>query len=305
MNIAIMGTGGLGGYIGGRLVQSGQDVSFIARGAQLAAIQQQGLHVKTVQDDFHIHPAKATEHPSEVGPVDLIILSVKAYDTDEAVETMRPMVGSQTSIIPVLNGIEHIQILSDKLGQEHVLGGRTYTTAHLTSPGVIERQGTHGVLEFGELSGGPTPRTEALQKVLNIDGLKGTVVPDITRSMWEKFATMCGVSMFSVIRGDAELLRSTPETLEVTWQAASEAITVAQAKGIDLDLSLLDTFKEMVTHAPSDTKPSMLVDLEHGKRIEIEALNGTLSRLGKEVGVPTPVNDFIYACLKPYVKGKQ
>ena len=299
-----MGTGGLGGYIGGRLAQSGQDVSFIARGAQLQTIQQYGLHVKTVQDEFHVHPAQATNHPSEVGPVDLIILIVKAYDVVEAIESMRPMIGPQTSIIPVLNGIEHIQILGDKVRKEHVLGGRTYTTAHLVSPGVVERQGTHGELEFGELVGDATARTEALQEVLGIEGLKGTVVPDITKNMWEKFAIMCGVAMFSVIRGDAELLRSTPEALEVTWQAASEGIAVAQAKGIALEPSLVDALKGMVTNAPPDTKPSMLVDLEKGKRIEVEALNGSLSRLGKEVGVPTPVNDFIYAALKPYVHGR-
>jgi 2-dehydropantoate 2-reductase len=303
MKIAIMGTGGLGGYIGGRLAHAGNEVSLIARGPQLEAIRQNGLQVKHAQGEFHIQPAQATDNPAEVGPVELILLSVKTYDLVPAVEAMRPMVGPQTAIIPVLNGIEHIEILSDMLGAEHVLGGQTSMTAHIVAPGVVERIGEHGVFEFGEMAGDLSSRVEAIEQVLGIEGLNGKAVSNIAESMWQKFAGICGVGVFSVVRGNAEILQRTPETLELIWQAILEGIAVAQAKDIPLDSSLLDWAKEVMNSLPPHFKPSMLVDLERDRRIEVEALNGAMSRLGKAVGVPTPVNDFIYACLKPYANG--
>jgi 2-dehydropantoate 2-reductase len=300
-----MGSGGLGGYIGGCLAHAGNNVYFIARRVQLEAIRQNGLQVKSTYGDFHVQPAQATDNTAEIGPVDLILLSVKSYDATPAIEAMRPMVGAQTVILPVLNGIEHVEALRDRLGAEHVLGGQTNMTAHIVAPGIVERIGSHGSFEFGEVAGDLSPRTEAIEQVLRIEGLNGKLVPNIMTNMWAKFATICGAGVFSVVRGNAEILRRAPETLELIWQATAEGVAVAQAKGIPLDSSVVEMIKRMINGAPPHLKPSMLVDLERGRRIEIEALNGAMSRMGKEVGVPTPVNDFIYACLKPYAIGEQ
>lgn len=181
----------------------------------------------------------------------------------------------------------------------------TIITAHIVEPGVVERMGDHGVLEFGEMQGELSTRCREIQETLNIDGIKGTLIPNIEERMWWKFAGVCGAGVFSVVKGRKEVVWRSPEAVDLIWQAMSETVEVAQAKGIPLDFSLIDDAKEIFEGAPPHIKPSMLVDLESGRRIEVEALNGVLSRIGREVGVPTPVNDFIYACLKPYVSGEQ
>lgn len=303
MKIAIMGSGGLGGYLGGCLAQAGQDVTLIARGRQLEAIRHNGLRVRSHLGEFQVKPVQATDHPAEVGPVDLILFCVKTYDLLPAAEQIKPMVGPQTAIIPVLNGIDHLESLSQIAGEEHVLGGLSSMTAHVVEPGVVERVGKHGNLEFGELQGGISARCAAIEQVLAIEGIQGKAVPNIMASMWQKFAAICGMGIFSVVRGDAATLRRAPETFNLVLAAIREGMDVATARGVYLDSALLNYVKTFLEGLPGSFKPSMLVDLEHGRRLEVEALNGTLARLGREVGVPTPVNDFIYACLKPYANG--
>lgn len=303
MKIAIMGAGGLGGYFGGLLAQAGHDVSFIARGAQLQAMQQTGLQVKRAQAEFRLQPVQATDAPADVGPVELLLFCVKAYDALIAAQMMEPMVGEGTSIVPILNGIEHMDILTDLYGAKHVLGGQTSMTAHVLAPGSVERVGTHGTFDFGEIGGGSTTRTEALAEVLGIDGINAKAVPNIMHSMWQKFAMICGVNLFAVIRGDAETMRRAPETFAMILQGIREGVAVAQAKGIPLDESALEFAQGVLNGLPPHFKPSLLVSLDRGQRIEVEALNGAMSRMGKEVGVPTPINDCIYTCLKPYVNG--
>ena len=303
MKIAIMGSGGLGGYLGGSLAQAGQEVTFIARGQQLEALRHKGLRVRSHQGEFQLKPVQATDHPAKVGPVDLILFCVKAYDLVPAAAQMKPMVGPQTAIIPVLNGIDHLETLSQIAGEKHMLGGQTGMTAHVVEPGVVERVGKHGNLEFGEMQGGISARCEAIEQVLGLEGVQGRAVPNIMESMWQKFAAICGVGLFSVIRGDAETLRRAPEAVDLLLAGIKEGMEVAAARGVCTDSAYLNNVKTGLKGLPGGFKPSMLVDLEHGRRLEVEALNGALSRIGREVGVPTPVNDFIYACLKPYANG--
>jgi 2-dehydropantoate 2-reductase len=303
MKIAMMGSGGLGGYLGGCLAQAGQDVTFVARGRQLEAIRRNGLRVRSHQGEFQIKPVQATDHPAEVGAVDLILFCVKTYDLLPAAEQMKPMVGAQTTIIPVLNGIDHLETLSQIVGSEHVLGGLSSMTAHVVEPGVVERVGKHGNLEFGEVQDGISARCAAIEQVLGSEGIQGKAVPNIMASMWQKFAAICGMGVFSVVRGDAETLRQAPEAVDLVLAAIKEGVDVAAARGVCLDPALLNYVKAFLNGLPGSFKPSMLVDLEHGRRLEVEALNGVLSRTGREAGIPTPVNDFIYACLKPYANG--
>ena len=304
MKIAIMGSGGLGGYIGGRLAQAGNKVTFIARGPQLEALQQDGLQVKSVMGDFHLPSVRASHDPAAVGPVDLILLSVKSYDLATAAEALRPMLGAETVILPVLNGIDHVSALNEMLGPEHVLGGLTSMTAHVLSPGLVERIGDHGIFQFGEQAGGRSPRVAALQAVLGIDGLNGQASTDIMAAMWQKLALICGANIWCVVRGDKTAVwRGMPETGRLIRQAISEVVRVAQAQGIALTEAAIEAAMNTLESTPPQFKPSMLLGLERGQQIEVEALNGAVVRYGQAVDVPTPVNGFVYACLKPYVGG--
>jgi len=298
-----MGTGGMGGYIGGRLAHAGREVVFIARGEHLSAIKKRGLRIESPSGDFEIKPAHATDCPEEIGEVDLILFCVKAYDAIEAANFIKPMIGPNTAILPVLNGVDHIKWLIDLCGSEHVLGGVAVIIANIREPGVIKHSGFNSLV-FGELAGGVSNRCEKIQQILAVDEIEAKAVPDILGQMWWKFGSMCGVGgVFAVMRGDKERIFGFEETRSLIRQAITEVVRVAQAKGYPLSNSVPNDILSGISNAPPHYKPSILVDLDKGNRLEIEALNGALSRYGKEVGVPTPINDFIYACLKPYANG--
>lgn len=303
MKIAIMGTGGMGGYIGGQLALAGREVIFIARGEHLKAIQQHGLRIASPSGDFEIKPAHATDNPEEVGVVDLILFCVKTYDAVEAAKLIKPMIGPNTAVLPVLNGVDHIEQLNELCGAEHVLGGVAVIGANISEPGVIKHFAFYSLV-FGEIGGGISSRCKKIQQVLAVDGLEVEAVPNILERMWWKFSGICGVGgVFTVMRGNKETIFRFEETRSLIHQAIAEVVRVAQTKGFPLADSVPDDILSVISNAPPHYKPSTLVDLERGNRLETEALNGALSRHGKEMGVPTPVNDFIYACLKPYANG--
>ena len=300
MKIAIMGTGGLGGYIGERLANAGREVVFIARGKHLKAIQKHGLRVESPLGNFKIKSANATYDPEDIGVVDLILFCVKTYDALDAVKLMKPMIGPNTTILPVLNAVDHIDLLTDLCGSTHVLGGVAVLVSNICEPGVIKHLALNSLV-FGEISGGVSPRSKQLQKILAVDGIHVEVVSNIMVQMWTKFASICGLGIFTVMRGDKEKIFGYESTRSMIHQAIIEVVQVAQAKGIPLSASIADNVLSTISNnTPPTYKPSSLVDLERGNRLEIEALNGALSRYGKEMGISTPINDFIYACLKPF-----
>lgn len=303
MDIGVMGAGGLGSFIGARLALEGHRVFFIARGKHLQAIHEAGLKVESPSGDFVIEDVLATDNPGEIGPVDLILLSVKSYDAADAIEMMKPMVGSQTVVIPVLNGIEHIEKLRERIGEKHVLGGLAMIVAHISEPGLV-RHSAANTLEFGEIDGRISDRCKDLHDALTQEVLDIKVVPNILDRMWWKFAAICGAGVFTVMRGSKEVVWGFPETHALIRSAVGEVVEVANARGIELSLSVVDELLEVAGNFPPYYKPSMLLDLERGNRLEIEALNGSLCRIGKQVGISTPVNDFIYACLQPYADGQ-
>ena len=298
-----MGTGGLGGYFGGRLAQAGGDVAFVARGAHLAAIRANGLQIVSPLGNCTVRPAVATDDPATIGPVDLVLFCVKAYDAAEAANHARPMVGPQTVVIPVLNGIDHIAMLQTALGAEHIMGGVASITAHKQGPGIIEHVGAPGSLEFGELDGSLSPRCDAIGLNLVHGGFAVSAVRNIQERMWWKLVVLAGAGLCSVSRMDMGVIFNTPETTALARQAMVEAAAVAQARGIDLRDSLPDELVLALKNLHGD-KPSMFVDLEHGRRLEVASLNGAISRLGREFGLPTPANDFITACLAPWANGR-
>lgn len=303
MKIGVMGTGGLGGYFGGRLVQAGVDVAFVARGAQLAAIRANGLQIVSPLGNYTVYPSSLTDDPATLGPVDLVLFSVKAYDAAEAANLARPMIGPQTVVIPVLNGVDHIAMLQTALGAEHIMGGVASITAHKQAPGIIEHVGAAGSLEFGELDGSLSPRCDAMGRTLVRGGFAVSAVRNIQERMWWKLVVLAGAGLCSVARVDMGVIFNTPETTALSRQAMVEAVAVAQARGIDLPDSLPDELVLALKDLHGD-KPSMFVDLEHGRRLEVASLNGAISRFGRETGMPTPANDFITACLAPWANGR-
>jgi 2-dehydropantoate 2-reductase len=298
-----MGAGALGGYIGGRLVQAGRDVTLIARGQHLGAMQQKGLQVQSPDGDFVIKPVKATDDPAEVGPVDLILLCVKSYDVLNAAEMLRPMMGAQTVIIPVQNGIEHIETIGNVLGAEHVLGGVSLISGQVVAPGTIQHNLGPDTLEFGEIKGGHSSRCDRIEQILDVNGFKAAACPNIVEKMWWKLAAYSGVGVFCLVRGDRGVIWAVPETKALYRRAIAEAVTLAQAMNVPLAASVPDEHIAILDTFAPQWKPSELVALEDGYPLELDPIQGALCAIGKEVGVPTPINDFIYSCLKPYING--
>lgn len=303
MRIAILGVGSMGGYIGARLVQAGRDVAFIERAPHLRALQENGLQVQSPDGDLAIRPAVATDDPAAVGPVDLILLCVKAYDVEHAARMLHPLIASQTVVIPVQNGIEHIARLSRVLGADHVLGGVSLISAQIIAPGRIRHNGGPDTLEFGEIEGGRSTRCERIETVLAVPGIRASACPHIMERMWWKLAAYSGAGVFCVVRADRQMIWKTPETKALYRQAIAEAVDVARARGVDLADSVPDEHIAILDGFPPEWKPSMAVALEEGHRLELDSLHGAVCAMGKEAGVPTPTNAFIYACLKPYVDG--
>jgi 2-dehydropantoate 2-reductase len=304
MKIAIMGAGGLGSYLGGRMVQSGHNVFFIARGDHLQALIDNGLEVKSDYGNFKLEEVEAVTNPEEIGKVDLVFFCVKSYDAFSAAKLIKPILSNESLIIPVLNGIDHIDILGNELGQDQVLGGVAMIVAHLLKPGVIEQIGQLHFVEYGEIGGGTSERCDEIQKILVETGIEFRAVPNILERMWWKLCIVSGFAgVYSVIRANNAVISEAPEAIELIRQSILEAISVAQAEGIELSTEIADEILAGRENASPEYKPSMLVDLEKGKPIELEAIIGVIIRLGEKLGVPTPVNSFIYACLKPYEKG--
>jgi 2-dehydropantoate 2-reductase len=304
MKIAVVGVSGLGGYIGGRLAQSGQDVTFLARGQRLAALRENGLQVRSPDGESVIQPVQATDNPVDVGPVDLILFCVKTYDVEAAAEPLRPLLGPETALLPVQNGIAHLEQLRAILGNEVVLGGMAMINAHSPAPGIIERPGGPHFLEFGEIDGEVSARCTAIAQTIKSTGMEAIVSSKIAERMWWKLVGVCGASIFCLMRASKGQVWDFAETPALMHQILSEGVAVARAHGIALAPTLPDEMVKIADTFPSRYKPSLLVDLEHGRRLEIEAWNGALVRYGKAAGVRTPVNEVIYACLKPYANGR-
>ena len=307
MKIGIMGTGGLGGYIGGRLAYSGQDVTFISRGKQLEALRQSGLKVESHFGDFNLPTVQATDDCSEVGPVDLILFCVKSYDTLAAAEQMKPMVGPQTVVLPVLNGIEHLEILGTLFGAMHVVGGTAVISAHIAAPGHVKQLGPPHRITFGEQDGAISQRCLEIQQLISATGIECELVPNIIEQMWGKLAMISGLfAVFSLARANAGLVNKTPELFDMIVQTMKETMAVAEANGVSLNhsYSVLETLKAEFPKMPQSYEPSMAFALRHGQRLELEAVNGAICRLGDARGVATPLNGMAYACLKPYVNGQ-
>jgi 2-dehydropantoate 2-reductase len=300
MKIAIMGTGGVGGYYGGLLAHSGQDVTFIARGAHLAAIREKGLQVKSVLGDFLVSPAHATDNPAEVGPVDLILFATKTYHTDEAAQAIRLMVGPDTVVLPLQNGVDAAERIGAVVGTEHLLGGATWLSAAIEAPGVIGQYSQFRRIVLGELDGRKTPRAQQVFDALNATGATVELSDNIAKVLWTKFVFIASVSALgSLTRVTFGEYRNVPEARAALTEAIAEVAEVARAKGVLLDADVVDKTLAFIDGSVPGIKPSMQRDVEAGRVSELESMLGIVVRQGAELDVPTPVMRFAYAMLKP------
>jgi 2-dehydropantoate 2-reductase len=295
-----MGTGGVGGYYGGLLAQQGNDVTFIARGAHLYGLRHEGLKVKSVHGDFHVLPANATDDPINVGSVDLILFCVKTYNTDEAAQAIRPAVGHRTVVMSLQNGVDAAERIGKVIGPEHVVGGVTWLSAAVVEPGVIKQISEFRRIAFGELNGSRSERIQSIYDVLNQTGITVEISEDIQKILWTKLVFITAVSSIgSLTRLPMGDYRSIPKTRSLLSSIMQEVESVARAQGVNLDGDVVEQWLQFIDNAAPSIKPSMQLDVEAGHRTELESMIGIVGRKGSELGVSTPLTDFVYASLLP------
>lgn len=300
-----MGTGGVGGYFGGRLAAAGEDVHFIARGAHLDALRTTGLRVRSPKGDIDLPAVNATDDPATIGPVDIVLFTVKMYDVDDSAAAIRPLIGPETAVVTLQNGVEAVDMVARHVGREHVAGGVAYVAAVITEPGLIRHTALEGLI-FGEVDGRVSTRLAALRDACARAKFEGVLSEHIETDLWSKFARLSVFSgMTSVTRSPIGVLRSDPDLLALLTSACKETIAVARARGVSLPDSVMDEILQMVHGLPPHAKASMLEDLERGKRLELPWLSGGVVRLGDESGVSTPIHRFIATVLKPHENGAQ
>ena len=300
MRIAIFGAGGIGGYLGGRLSQAGEEVVLIARGEHLQAIKEHGLRVDSIKGDFVATPALATDNPIEAGPVDAVILGVKAWQVLDAAKAMRPMIGPETFVVPMQNGVEATAQLASVLGEKSVVVGLGGLVSYIVGPGHILHAGGEPYVSFGESDNSTSERTQNLLEAFKNAGVTANIPANIQAALWAKLALMAVNSGIGAItRVPTGQWRSVAGSWKMAQQVAQEVLAVAAGKGIVMPSdSLASTVARLEASAPNSTS-SMQRDLMEGRFSELEVQTGAVVRLGLEAGVPTPVNTFIYNSLLP------
>ena len=304
MRIAVVGAGGVGGGYGAALAHAGADVTFIARGAHLAAMKKHGLKVESPRGDTHLKPAQATDDPATVGPVDVVLFCVKLWDVESAGEQIKPMVGPNTAVIPMQNGIDASERLAPILGTQAVMGGVANISATIAAPGVIRQTGTVLRMVFGEFDGTRSPRAAAFETMCKKAGIDGVLSPNILGELWMKFILLASnASMMAVTRLPIGKLRDDPDIAALFPVAYQEVVDVGRARGVTLPDNAVELTLNFNRNAPPHLMASMAVDLLRGNRIELPWLSGKVVELGRQLGVPTPVHALLYATLKPYILG--
>ena len=300
MRIAVMGAGAVGGYLGALLARAGHEVSLVARGQHLQTIQGSGLQVRSEHGDFTTR-VQATDQPSEIGSVDLIVHAVKTYHNPEAVPLLRPLLEGKTTVLCVQNGVDSWEQVQQALPPNTVLPGAVYIEASVIEPGVVQQQGNVRRLVFGEADGSATPRIQAIASAMQSAGMPTEISADITSVLWSKwlFITALAGTTCAAHAGLADLL-AVPESRLLVVQVLREIDSLGRKLGVNLDSDIVEkTLRYMETEA-SSLKASMQKDMESGRPMELEALTGAVVRLGKEAKISTPANDAIYALLKPH-----
>ena len=301
MRFAVVGTGGVGAYFGGRLAQAGESVAFVARGAHLTAMREHGLRVDSVAGDFVIAPVEASDDPARIGPVDVVLVGVKAWQVRETARTLGPLLGPRTFVVPLQNGVEAAGQLTEVLGPERVIGGLCKIVSAIVAPGHVRHSGVPPRVEFGERDGSRSDRVEALRQAFErAQGVSAVVPDDVEAAIWEKFLFIAPVSgVGAVTRQPVGAMREIPQTRALIERAMFEVAALARAKGVNLPDAAVARNMRYVDGLPPDATASMQRDIMEGRPSELDQQNGAIARLGDEASVPVPVNAFLYAALLP------
>lgn len=302
-SFAIMGSGGIGGYVGARLARGGLDTTFIARGAHLQAIRENGIRIEDRGEVFSVR-AKATDDPRDIGPVDFVLFAVKLWDTAEAGAACTPLIGPETAVVSLLNGVESEEILASTLGAGNVMGGVAEISASIAAPGVIKKVSPFALFRFGELDGKRSPRAQALAAALSQAGVDLDLSEDINLAIWNKFVFLVGLSAItSITRHPIGAARADPDTRALLEEIMYEALRVGQATGVAIKDAVVAERLQFIDTLVPDIRASMAIDLMGGRRLELPWLSGAVVRKGAELGVATPANAFVCKALKLDVMG--
>ncbi|MFB6719052.1 ketopantoate reductase family protein [Kribbella sp. NPDC056345] len=304
MRIAVMGTGGIGGYFGGRLAAAGHEVAFVARGRQLEALKANGLHVQSELGDLHLPTVEVTDDPSELAPADVVLFGVKLWDTEESAALIKPLLAERTAVISFQNGVVKDDVLRRIIGPEHVVGGVAYIAATIAEPGVIKHTGTLQRLAFGEYDGSASDRVEAFRAACAEAGIDVAVSNEIERTIWEKFVFLVGLSgLTTTTRTPVGEVRSNPRSRAFLRDVMDEAVQVARAQGVPIPAGFADDRLAFVDQAPAEMTSSMHHDLNRGNRLEVAWLSGDVVDRGRNLGIPTPCNRAITDLLAVHADG--
>jgi 2-dehydropantoate 2-reductase len=305
MRIAVVGAGGVGGGFGVALAKAGADVAFIARGAHLSAMKSTGLKVGGGRGESHLVPTRATDDPAEIGEVDIVLFCVKLWDVESAGQRIKPLIGANTAVIPLQNGIDAAERLIPILGKNAVICGVAQISASITAPGVITQVGTFMRMIFGELDGRRSRRAEDFLALCLKAGFDATLSEQILTDLWMKFILLASNSgIMALSRQPIGKLRDDPDMRPIFMAAYREVVDVGRARGVALPADAVDRIVEATGNQPPAMKASMALDLDRGNRLELPWLAGKVAELGRQLGVPTPTHSMMYAMLKPYVMGK-
>lgn len=301
MKICIFGSGGVGGYFGGRLAEAGEEVYFVSRGAHYEAMRDNGLFVSSISGDFHVHPVHVVQSPQQAPPFDLVLVSVKAWQVTAAAEAIRGSLAENAMVIPLLNGVEASAQLADVLNPESVVEGLCGVVAYIEKPGYIRHVGVEPFIQLGERDGTASPRTVHIAELLSrAKGLKASVPEDMRVALWMKFLFIVAMSgVGAVSRAPIGVTRSLPSTRALLVGCASEAAMVGRALGVNLPENAVDTVTNTIDNLPEQATASMQRDVAAGKPSELATQNAAVVRLGSENNVPTPINEFISTALTP------
>ena len=304
MRIAVVGTGGIGGPYGASLAKAGVDVTFVARGAHLTAMRKNGLLVEGDRGETHIRPAQATDDIAGIGVVDFVLFCVKLWDVEGVGQQLRAIVGPGTAVVPLQNGVDAAERLIPILGREAVMGGTAFVTGTITAPGVVHQTGTYQRMTFGELDGRLSERGQRLRDLCGTAGFEGVLSPDIRVPVWEKFILLVPLSgLHALTRVPLGKWRGDPDLLALYESALRETVAVGRAEGVKLPPECIANGLGIMQSMPAHHTTSMGNDLLRGNRLELPWFAGKVIELGRRHGVPTPVNGFIYAALKPHIDG--
>lgn len=304
MKIAVMATGGVGGVFGAKLAQAGENVTFIARGAHLEAIQNNGLTIAGDDGNQMLENIQTNHDPEAVGLVDVVMFAVKLWDTESAAEFCKPMLGPNTVLIPFQNGVVSTETISKIIGEAHTGRGLSRVSASIEAPGVIRQVGSFASLAFAEADGARSPRMEDFLAACKRAGIEAEIPKDIFRALWQKYVLLVAVSgMTTAGRLPMRTLIAEPEGLATASSCMAEVAAVGCAQGIGLPDDTVEKLIAFMQNMPTAMKASQAIDLENGRRLEAPWLTGTVCEMGRQYGIPTPVNDALYTVIKPYAMG--